>query len=385
MRVVSFFAAGILVSWVLSVLGEEMMGSSPCNFPAIYNFGDSNSDTGGNSAAFYPAGPPSGETFFHQPAGRGSDGRLIIDFIAKHLRLPYLSAYLDSIGTSYRHGANFATGGARIRRFNTSFFVTGESPFSLDIQIVQFDQFKSRTSNLYKHAKKHSSRRNLPRPEDFSKALYTFDIGQNDIAASLQTMSNEQLKAVIPGIVDQLATAVEHLYQNGARTFWIHNTGPIGCLPVTQHHYHRPMPGILDQHGCVIAQNDMAKEFNRKLKSAVIKLREQLPDAAFTYVDVFAAKYKLIGNAKKQGFVDARNICCGYHEDDSHVYCGNKAKINGSEVYAGSCEDPSLYISWDGVHYTEAANHWIANHIVNGSFSDPPVPITHACHKGQSV
>jgi hypothetical protein len=145
-------------------------------------------------------------------------------------------------------------------------------------------------------------------------------------------MSNEQLKAVIPGIVDQLATAVEvsctrkdcdtdqacllcvmaknqlyifqRLYQNGARTFWIHNTGPIGCLPVTQHYYHRPMPGILDQHGCVIAQNDMAKEFNRKLKSAVIKLREQLPDAAFTYVDVFAAKYKLISNARKQG-----NIC----------------------------------------------------------------------------
>jgi hypothetical protein len=72
-------------------------------------------------------------------------------YAAKHLRLPYLSAYLDSIGTSFRHGANFATGGARIRRFNTSFFVTGESPFSLDIQIVQFDQFKARTSNLYNH------------------------------------------------------------------------------------------------------------------------------------------------------------------------------------------------------------------------------------------
>lgn len=72
-------------------------------------------------------------------------------YAAKHLRLPYLSAYLDSIGTSFRHGANFATGGARIRRFNTSFFVTGESPFSLDIQIVQFDQFKARTINLYNH------------------------------------------------------------------------------------------------------------------------------------------------------------------------------------------------------------------------------------------
>lgn len=61
------------------------------------------------------------------------------------------------------------------------------------------------------------------------------------------------------------------------------------------------MPGILDEHGCVIAQNDVAKEFNWHLESSVIKLREQLPNAALTYVDVFAAKYKLISNAKKQG------------------------------------------------------------------------------------
>lgn len=85
------------------------------------------------------------------------------------------------------------------------------------------------------------------------------------------------------------------------------------------------------------------------------------------------------------GFLDARNICCGYHEDGSHVWCGNKAQINGSEVYAGSCEDPSRYISWDGIHYTEAANYWVANHIIDGSFSDPPLSITNACQKGRSL
>ncbi len=82
------------------------------------------------------------------------------------------------------------------------------------------------------------------------------------------------------------------------------------------------------------------------------------------------------------GFVDVRNICCGYHEDYNHVWCGNKGRINGSEIYAGSCEDPSMYISWDGVHYTEAANHWFANQIIGGSFSDTKIPISHACHKG---
>jgi hypothetical protein len=70
-------------------------------------------------------------------------------FAAKRLRLPYLSAYLNSIGTNFKHGANFATGGSTIRRLNESFFANGVSPFSLEIQIVQFDQFKTRTSNLY--------------------------------------------------------------------------------------------------------------------------------------------------------------------------------------------------------------------------------------------
>lgn len=74
----------LLTLCVLSIESEEAVLQDtliPCEFPAIYNFGDSNSDTGGISAAFYPMASPSGQTFFHQPAGRGSDGRLIIDFI----------------------------------------------------------------------------------------------------------------------------------------------------------------------------------------------------------------------------------------------------------------------------------------------------------------
>lgn len=52
-----------------------------CDFPAIFNFGDSNSDTGGKSAAFHRIPYPNGETFFHKPSGRYCDGKLIIDFI----------------------------------------------------------------------------------------------------------------------------------------------------------------------------------------------------------------------------------------------------------------------------------------------------------------
>ncbi|XP_057437380.1 GDSL esterase/lipase At5g14450-like [Lotus japonicus] len=373
------FVSVILLSLFLVMQAEELKSSQPCDFPAIFNFGDSNSDTGCMSAAFYPAILPYGETFFHEAAGRSSDGRLIIDFIANHLGFPHLSAYMDSIGTSFSHGANFAAGSSTIRRQNKTFF-DGGSPFTLEIQIAQHNQFKARTGKLDKQA----NGRNFPRPEDFAKAVYTLDIGQNDIAAALQKVGEEDSEAVITDIVDHFGEQVKNLYNQGARTFWIHNTGPIGCLPVAMPIHnannHIPVAGYLDQNGCVKVQNDMAKEFNKKLKDIVVKLRTLFPDASFIYVDMFSAKYELISNAKKEGFVDPSKICCGHHEDGNHLYCGNKATINGKEILASSCDDPSSYMSWDGVHYTEAADMWIANRIVNGSFSDPPVPITHSCH-----
>lgn len=359
--------------------------SSTCNTPAIYNFGDSNSDTGGIAAAFYPPGPPCGETFFKRPVGRGSDGRLIIDFIAEKLGLSYLSAYLDSIKANYTHGANFATGGATIRRVNESWFLNGVSPFSLDIQVEHFNQLKDRTTYLYNQAKDESERLNLPRPDDFVKAIYTIDIGQNDIAYGFRTLGVEASRAAIPDIINQFAASMQQLYGKGARAFWIHNTGPIGCLPVVYAKIHDPPSGYLDDIGCVKGQNGIAIEFNEKLKAKVVELRTNLPEAILTYVDMYSAKYQLISNAKNLGLKEWFTICCGYHDLDEDVYCGNKGKINGSEVFAGSCKDPTKVISWDGVHYSDAANHWIATQISNGSFSDPPLSITKTCPKDISV
>ena len=81
MEFLNFFA--ILALLISSTVGGEEVRKPlpPCDFPAIYNFGDSNSDTGGISAAFVPIPAPYGENFFGKPAGRDCDGRLIIDFI----------------------------------------------------------------------------------------------------------------------------------------------------------------------------------------------------------------------------------------------------------------------------------------------------------------
>ncbi|XP_059639837.1 GDSL esterase/lipase At5g14450-like [Cornus florida] len=331
------------------MVGEEVMAAPPGDFPAIYNFGDSNSDTGGIAAAFYQIQAPSGQTFFGKPVGRASDGRLTIDFIAEHLKLPHLSAYLNSIGANFSHGTNFATGGATIKRNNESWFENTVSPFPLDIQTAQFQQFKSRTTDLYNQAEQPYRTPLTSLQQQFKyyymSSIFFFFFFCNEI-----NVFNAEMDCIW-----------QTLYHEGARVFWIHNTGPIGCLPVATASVKNPKPGDLDEHGCVKSQNDIAIEFNRQLKDRVIKLRTELPEAAITYVDVYAAKYGLIINAKNQdstGFDDPFKSCCGIHENGLSIRCGNKGMRNGMEVFGGPCAKPSTAISWDGVHYSEAANNW---------------------------
>ncbi|KAJ9683438.1 hypothetical protein PVL29_019144 [Vitis rotundifolia] len=366
------------VFWIfpLLVLGKivvVMGGSSSYAFPAVYNFGDSNSDTGGRSAALVQVPPPYGQTFFRKPSGRLSDGRLIIDFIAESLGLPFLSAYLDSIGTNFRHGANFATGGSSIQPGDFS-------PFHLGVQVSQFIQFKSRTTELYENLSDSgmisSYAAGLPKPGEFSKALYTIDIGQNDLAYAFQNKTEDQVRATIPDIVNQFTQALHQLYDEGARFFWVHNTGPIGCLPLSAIPY-QAMNVSLDQYGCIKYQNDIAQELNQQLKDGVTQLKTLLPLATFTYIDIYSAKFSLISDAKNQGFDDPLNYCCG-SLFPYPVFCGSTMEVN-EKVYGNPCDDPWARISWDGIHYTEAANRWVATKIFSRSLSDPPVTITNAC------
>ncbi|KAJ0989472.1 hypothetical protein J5N97_007828 [Dioscorea zingiberensis] len=375
----------VLVASVLLVVLVSFpeVSASPCDFPAIFNFGDSNSDTGGLSAAFGPAPPPNGETFFGAPAGRYSDGRLIIDFIAQSLGLPYLNAYLDSVGTNFSHGANFATAGSTIRRQNTTLFQSGYSPFSLDVQSWQFSQFKARSQLAY--AKGGVFKDLLPPEDYFSRALYTFDIGQNDLTSGyFQNMTTEEVKAYIPDVLNKFTIVIKSVYGEGGRFFWIHNTGPFGCLPYVLDRIPLMAPQV-DRAGCGVPFNEVAQLFNLKLKETIAHLRKDLPLATFTYVDVYSVKYSIISEPRKHGFEHPLVACCGHggkYNYNVRVGCGGKIKVNGTEVLIGkSCGEPLKRINWDGVHYTEAGNRYVFDQISNGTYSDPPISVRMACHK----
>ncbi|KAK3125540.1 hypothetical protein QOZ80_7BG0606270 [Eleusine coracana subsp. coracana] len=348
--------AALLLWLVLALADLRASAAADCNFPAVFNFGDSNSDTGGLSATFGAAPPPNGRTFFGVPSGRYCDGRLVIDFIAESLGIPYLSAYLNSIGTNFSQGANFATAGSSIRRQNTSLFLSGFSPISLDVQSWEFDQFMNRSQFIYNN--------------------------KGGVYRQLLPKSTEEVETIIPDLMERLTSVVESVLWHGGKYFWIHNTGPLGCLPYAL--MHRPdLAAPMDDAGCSVKYNKVAQLFNLRLKETVASLRKKHPDAAFTYVDVYTAKYRLISQAKKLGFDDPLLTCCGHggrYNFNLNIGCGGMALVNGTWVAVGACDDPSKRVSWDGVHFTEAANKFVFDQIASGALSDPPMALRQACH-----
>ncbi|PIA51644.1 hypothetical protein AQUCO_01100481v1 [Aquilegia coerulea] len=386
MELLHFLRSAVCSLFVLVSLlnvSAQALALSQCEFPAIFNFGDSNSDTGGLSAAFGQVSAPAGETYFHTPSGRYSDGRLVIDFIAESFGLPYLSAYLDAVGSNFTHGANFATAGSTIRPQNSSLSQSGFSPISCNVQFYQYYGFRTRSQIARKRAQVFEQL--LPKDEYFNKALYTFDIGQNDLTAGyFVNMTTDEVTAYVPDLLGQLSYIIKSIYDQGGRSFWIHNTGPVGCLPYILDRL-LITAGQIDSVGCASPFNEVAQYFNLKLKEAVAQLRKNLPLAAITYVDVYSVKYSLISDAKKNGFEHPLRACCGHggkYNYNRHVGCGGKITVNGTQILLGSsCKDPSVRINWDGVHFTEAANKFVFDQIVDGSYSDPPIPLKMACHR----
>ncbi|KAL9233280.1 hypothetical protein vseg_008301 [Gypsophila vaccaria] len=355
---------------ILASMLTPSVRSTDFNYPAVFNFGDSNSDTGNLVASGIEGmDSPYGQTYFQKPSGRYCDGRLIIDFLMDAMDLPFVNAYLDSVGAPmFRRGSNFATAGSTILPATA----TSVSPFSFGIQINQFVRFKNKVQDL---AKTRKFDKYIPSQDYFGNALYMFDIGQNDLAGAFYSKSLDQILASIPYILQEFETGVKKLYDTGARYFWIHNTGPLGCLPQNIAKFGTD-PAKLDALGCVSAHNQAAQLFNLQLHALSKKLMGQYGDANVTYVDIYTVKYNLISSYSRYGFEQPVMACCGYGGTpvnyDSRVTCGQTKVINGTSVTANTCDDSTEYINWDGIHYTEAANEYVSSQILTGKYSDPP-------------
>jgi phospholipase/lecithinase/hemolysin len=168
---------------------------------------------------------------------------------------------------------------------------------------------------------------------------------------------------------------VQTVYETGGRKFLLYNTGPFGCLPSTLSR--RGIVGELDGAGCLVRHNAAAEALNARLRLLRRDLAAELPGATVVGVDMYAIKYGIVANHTAHGFSSPLMACCGAGGPPYNYEPG--AACGTAKAKACPEADGEWYISWDGVHYTEAANQIVADKILSSEYSTPRLPLQTLC------
>ncbi|XP_028774913.1 GDSL esterase/lipase At1g28610-like [Neltuma alba] len=359
----------VLTLYIVAFL-SFIPSSTGCPYTSIFSFGDSLADTGNLFFSFQPprrhhcSRPPYGKTYFGHPTGRCSDGRLIIDFIAESLSIPSVKPYEGIKNGRVRNwnkeeGVNFAVAGATA--LNVSFFeergiYAVSTNDSLRVQLGWFKEFLPSICNSSSSCKKA-----------FEKSLFLVgEIGGNDFNrpfALRRTLA--EIKTYVPHVINAISSTIEDLIDLGAQMLIVPGNFPIGCNAFYLTMYESNYKNDYDEAGCLDWLNKFAEYYNHRLQAELNRLQQLHPHANIIYADYYNAALPLYHSPTKFGFTGLK-ACCGA---GGAYNCGASKRCGSEGVKA--CDDPSKYISWDGVHLTEAAYRLISRYLLKGSYTAP--------------
>ncbi|KAK4793655.1 hypothetical protein SAY86_024090 [Trapa natans] len=373
----------------------------PGQFKSIFNFGNSLSDTGNYLAVGAPAFPfigqlPYGQTFFNRATGRASDGRLIIDFIAESLGLPFLPPYLKLVeGPFVKTGVDFAVFGATA--LDAKFFVDRNlgplliTTDSLSVQLGWFKKWKSSICTTKWECDDY-----------FKTSLFVVgEIGGNDYNVPLLFTSGsslEQVRSFVPAVIEAIINATSALIEEGAVNLLVPGNLPIGCIPAYLTAYQGSNQTTINPRtGCMDAFNAFSQYHNRLLIRALYRLRKKYPHTRIMYADFYGASIRFYNMPQffGKGFFLSLNIIkndtaltmiyaistSGFSRESLLTACcgggGGPFNFNPNRVCGapGStvCKETTTHVSWDGVHLTDAAYRYMAKGVINGPFTFPPL------------
>ncbi|KAK4414178.1 GDSL esterase/lipase [Sesamum alatum] len=365
----SLFTSQICLTTLIFTLLSSSSSSSaapPPPFKKIYAFGDSYTDTGntktstGPAAFNYVSNPPYGVTFFHHPTNRYSDGRIVVDFVAKALSLPFLPPYRNP-NANRSHGVNFAVAGATAIR--QSFFLENNITFNLVAQSLQ-NQLVWFNKMMESEGCKDSKTSPRECRAALSDALiWVGEIGANDYTCSLgSSLSSKTIQALA---LDTVTVFLQALLNKGAKYIVVQGLPPTGCITYS---FALASPDDRDEMGCVASVNRITSAHNAALQAKLGSLRKQYPKSVIVYADYYNSHLTVVKNARKYGFKEQYKVCCGHgggaYNFDVFNTCGSPS--------SSSCANPSAYVNWDGAHLTEAAYKVLTDLFLNGSFCSPP-------------
>ena len=294
-------------------------GAAPAAaYTALYSFGDSLSDVGNVYAAStlafeagripspYPVSPP----YYY---GRFSNGPNWVDDLSAQLGL-------GPVLPSAARGNDFAVGGAQTGPTSVN---PGVPLVDLNDQVQEFE---------------------VVNPSPASGALYTLDIGANDIGNAMSAYASGALSdptAAVARAASNAIDAVDTLYADGARYLLYYEVPDLSLVPAFA-------------SGSALG-GELAAQFN----DAVLAGIEPLEAAGLTVfnVPVFTALQSIVSDPGRFGFANVTGPCLS----------GNYASP-GTE-----CADPSQYLFWDSEHPTAAAQALTAD-LAYATLTDAPDP-----------
>ncbi|XP_015902332.3 GDSL esterase/lipase 1 isoform X2 [Ziziphus jujuba] len=313
------------------------------NPTSLFIFGDSLYDAGNNNYFLTPLRVnhwPYGETYFHFPTGRTSNGRLIPDFIAEYAKLPLIPPCLQP-GISYNYGVNFASLGAgALQETNKG------SVISLNIQL---SYFKNVEKNLRHKLGGEEAKRFL------SKAVYIFSIGTNDYNSKTTPIPFHSQEEYVGMVIGNLTNVIKGIYNKGGRKFGILNLVAKGCFPVA-----RALRSAGSEGSCMDEFSTARKLHNTALSKVLVELERQLKGFKYSETDFYTAFSERINNPSKYGFKEAKTACCGSGPYRGLGGCGGNNKYE-------LCDTPDDYLFFDPAHPSEKANEQFAKLMWSGN------------------
>ncbi|KDP40649.1 hypothetical protein JCGZ_24648 [Jatropha curcas] len=328
-----------VLSLFFSVTLLNLLG---CSAQYFFIFGDSLWDPGNNQyitpgekiPSYYP---PYGTTFFNHSTGRFSDGRVVPDFIAIKLKLPFIPPVLEP-NADLTNGASFASGGAGV-------FDSNPNAMNLENQIGNFTAVAKMWNETLGEAEANKR---------LKEAVYMVAMGGNDYFSFTFQNPNAtflELKQYVNEVVGNITIQVKEIYNIGARKFMFQNVAPIGCLPMFKQQFN------ISGDGCAQLPLTLSVLHNEALTEMANTLANEYPDFTYSIFDYFTAIGQRISNPKDFGFEVGKIACCG---DGSH-----RASNCGSFPYC-VCSNASNYVFFDGGHNSEAANNQMAELMWSG-------------------
>uniref|UniRef100_A0A0V0HU10 Putative GDSL esterase/lipase-like n=1 Tax=Solanum chacoense TaxID=4108 RepID=A0A0V0HU10_SOLCH len=199
------------------------------------------------------------------------------------------------------------------------------------------------------------------------------EIGGNDfIYGFFGNNTKEKVESYVPAVINSISSTIQEVIEFGASRVVVPGSMPLGCSTALLTIFMDSDKEDYDPiTGCINWLNQFSKNYNKLLQMELHLLRQLHPSVTIIYADYYNAAMQFYLSPNTYGFTKGALVaCCGA----GGPYNYKLFELCGDPTARNICSDPSIYASWDGMHFTEAAYKLIATSLLEGNFTFPPLP-----------